>query len=67
LKKWDIFKSIPSVVKNQSVQVLGKRVRDGTAFGGIRYKGVEIDKKRLRRHITDEIRMNKDFEMMASV
>jgi hypothetical protein len=66
-KKWQIAKSIPSAVKNKAIQTLGKRVRDGTEFGGIRYKGVEIDKKRLRRYINDDVRLNADFKLIASV
>ncbi|KAJ2985231.1 hypothetical protein NUW58_g5646 [Xylaria curta] len=66
-KKWEISKSIPSAVKDQAIRTLGKRVRDGTAFRGIKYKGVEIDKKRLRRYINDDVRLNSNFEMTASV
>ncbi|KAI0861575.1 hypothetical protein F4860DRAFT_164385 [Xylaria cubensis] len=66
-KKWDMFKSISSAVKDKAIQTLGKRVRDGTEFGGIRYRGVEIDAKRLRRYINDEMRLNPDLELAPSV
>ncbi|KAI8633005.1 hypothetical protein F5Y19DRAFT_285198 [Xylariaceae sp. FL1651] len=66
-KKWDISKSIPSAVKDLAISVMGKRVRAGTAVGGIRYKGMEIDKKRLRRYINDDIRLSQDCRLTASI
>ncbi|KAI1110727.1 hypothetical protein F5Y14DRAFT_427680 [Nemania sp. NC0429] len=65
-KKWDTPKSVSSAVKDQAIQILGKRARDGASSRGIRYKGVEIDKKKLRRHIDDQQR-NTDFKMITSV
>ncbi|GAW12359.1 hypothetical protein ANO14919_017250 [Xylariales sp. No.14919] len=67
LKKWNISKSVSSTVKDQAIQTLGKRIRDGTAVGGIRYKGVEIDKQKLRRYIQDDARLNANFKLTHSV
>ncbi|KAI0964809.1 hypothetical protein F4678DRAFT_454824 [Xylaria arbuscula] len=67
LKKWKISKSVSSDVKNQAIQILGKRIRDGKAAGGIRYRGVEIDKKKLRRYIEDDARLNVEFKLTRLV
>lgn len=61
LKKWDISKSISSSVKDQAIKAIRKRVRDGETVGGVRYKGEEVDKKRLRRYLDDQRRLSQDF------
>ncbi|KAI0490939.1 hypothetical protein F4859DRAFT_501062 [Xylaria cf. heliscus] len=66
-RKWGFFKSIPSAVKEQAIQTLGKRIRDDIPFEGIRYKGVEVNKKRLIRYIGDEVRLNSDFALSPPV
>ncbi|KAI1327802.1 hypothetical protein F5Y16DRAFT_370945 [Xylariaceae sp. FL0255] len=66
-KKWDISKSVSSAVKEQAVRILGKRTRDDTSFGGIRYKGVEIDKGKLRRYVKDDAQLDVSVKLTGSV
>ncbi|KAI0517505.1 hypothetical protein F5B22DRAFT_108079 [Xylaria bambusicola] len=67
LKKWNISKSISSYVKDQAIRTLGKRLHDGTSVGSIRYKGVEINKQKLRRFIKDDARLSVDLKMSGFV
>ncbi|KAF7880582.1 uncharacterized protein EAF02_007428 [Botrytis sinoallii] len=68
LKKWNLTKSVPKEKKEAAVTALGKRVRDdSTSTTVIRYKGGEIDKKRLRRHIVElERTHNKNMAVLYS-
>ncbi|KAF7927849.1 hypothetical protein BELL_0409g00010 [Botrytis elliptica] len=68
LKKWNLTKSVPKEKKEAAVTALGKRVRDDSiSTTVIKYKGGEIDKKRLRRHIVElERTHNKNMAVLYS-
>ncbi|KAI0545283.1 hypothetical protein F4679DRAFT_599855 [Xylaria curta] len=80
-KRWDYHKNtinrlyieesravedVADIMKHQYQFDARKRIRDGIDFGGIRYKGVEIDEKRLRRYINEETRLNQDLGLSPS-
>jgi hypothetical protein len=51
---------VPTQKKEEVITAIHKRVRDGKPVGIVRYKGKEIDKKRIRRFIdADEAKSEK--------
>ena len=67
LKKWGITKSVPAAKKEEAIKAIGKRTRDGASTTAVRYKGQEIDKKRIRRHIKNEARQDDDLHLCNKV
>ncbi|KAK9787229.1 putative Clr5 domain-containing protein [Seiridium cardinale] len=63
LKKWGVTKSIPSDVKEQAIQVLGKRVRNEVPVGGIRHNDVAIKKPRLQRYLREQSKKEQDWHL----
>ena len=60
--QWGVNKSIPGTVKDSAILALGKRIRDSNSTPAVRYNGQEIDKKRLRRHISDTEKKREDAD-----
>jgi hypothetical protein len=51
--QWAVTKKIPGPVKDAAIMALGKRIRDSSrSTPAVLYNGQEINKKRLRRHIS---------------
>jgi hypothetical protein len=51
--QWGVTKNIPGPVKDAAIMALGKRIRDSSrSTPAVLYNGQEINKKRLRRHIS---------------
>lgn len=67
LKKWNIAKNLTSAAKEKTIQVLGKRARDGAETGEVRYNGVEVDKKRLRRYLQSSARQQPELRLSGIV
>ncbi|KAK6080899.1 hypothetical protein SCUP234_04997 [Seiridium cupressi] len=63
LKKWVVTKSVPSDVKEQAIQVLGKRVRNEMPVGGIRHNDVAIKKPRLQRYLREQSKKKHDWHL----
>ncbi|KAK9770079.1 putative Clr5 domain-containing protein [Seiridium cardinale] len=63
LKKWGVTKSVPSDVKEQAIQVLGKRVRNEVSVGGIRHNDVEIKKPLLQRYLREQSKKEHDWHL----
>ncbi|KAK5635541.1 hypothetical protein RRF57_011253 [Xylaria bambusicola] len=67
LKKWDFTKAVPKAAKDKVVKAIGKRLREGKSVGTVRYKGENIDKKRIRRYLRHESRLNQDWKLITVV
>ncbi|KAK6223958.1 hypothetical protein LQW54_000104 [Pestalotiopsis sp. IQ-011] len=67
LKKWNIAKNLTSTAKEKTIHVLGKRARDGAETGEVRYNGVEVDKKRLRRYLQSSARQQSELRLSGIV
>ncbi|KAI1328405.1 hypothetical protein F5Y16DRAFT_154316 [Xylariaceae sp. FL0255] len=64
LKKWGITKIVPKAAKDQAIKAIGKRMREGNSVVGVKYRGEEIDKKRIRRYLRDESRLDRDWKLI---
>ncbi|KAH8589002.1 hypothetical protein B0O99DRAFT_523979 [Bisporella sp. PMI_857] len=67
LSKWGISKNISSLKKEQAIKAIGKRTRDGTEVGGVRYNGREVPKKRLRRYMGTQAKLEQDLQLRSNV
>ncbi|KAI0023051.1 hypothetical protein F4780DRAFT_125516 [Xylariomycetidae sp. FL0641] len=67
LKSWGIWRYLPSTVKAKAIGALGKRARGTSPSPNIRYKGEEVDKKRLRRHINSHMRSRETLQLGDAV
>ncbi|ETS76332.1 hypothetical protein PFICI_11719 [Pestalotiopsis fici W106-1] len=67
LKKWNATKNLKSSDKEKVITVLGKRARDGHETGIVRHSGMEVDKKRLRRHLQSSARQQPGLHLQGIV
>ncbi|KAK5635682.1 hypothetical protein RRF57_011394 [Xylaria bambusicola] len=67
LKKWNVFKSISSTVKDKAIRTLGKRRRNDKTVGGIRYRGAEINKQKLRRYMKENSQQKAGFILTSII
>lgn len=54
-------------MKEGVIKAIGKRLRDGTSVGSVRYKDQEVDKKRIRRHIDTQVRRENNLQFSNNV
>ncbi|KAI0154615.1 hypothetical protein GGR57DRAFT_512123 [Xylariaceae sp. FL1272] len=67
LKKWNFAKAVPKSAKANAVRAVRKRLQDGRNVTGVRYKGWNIDKGRIRRYLRDESRLEQDWRLINVV
>ncbi len=61
--QWGVTKNIPGPVKDAAITALGKRIRDNSrSTPAVFYNGHEINKKRLRRHISTAEKKKEEAE-----
>lgn len=63
LKKWEINKNTTSETKERAIAAIRKRARDGIDVGGVRFRGEELDKKRLRRHVMAQAQVPQELHL----
>ncbi|TGO16089.1 hypothetical protein BTUL_0032g00520 [Botrytis tulipae] len=61
LKRWNFTKSVPKEKREAAITALGKRAQDdSTSTAVTKYKGAEIEKKRLHRYMVEQERTHKE-------
>jgi hypothetical protein len=67
LKQWGITKNVSSFIKDKAIKAMGKRARDGSVVAGVRHEGSELDKKRLRRYMSTQAKLEQDLQINNNV
>ncbi|CAG8977660.1 hypothetical protein HYALB_00006610 [Hymenoscyphus albidus] len=62
LKKWGMTKNMPSKKKESAILAIRKRTKDPNSSMSIKYNGETIDKRKIRRHISDVEKAKKKQE-----
>ncbi|CAG8957534.1 hypothetical protein HYFRA_00010400 [Hymenoscyphus fraxineus] len=62
LKKWGMTKNMPSKKKESAILAIRKRTKDPNSSMSIKYNGETIDKRKIRRHISDVEKGKKEQE-----